>query len=77
MTNTTDTTATITRVTTIQRRNLANLLLSRGFDQLTEFYGEIVEDHCWTAGVEVPTYEVAVDICRKWSAQVIKLADKI
>ena len=44
-------------VTRSQKRILANLLLLHGYDNLLEFYGEIVEDA--PAPSAYPTYEQA------------------
>ena len=76
MTYTNEITTTDRPVTHAQRRNLADLLLFRGFYTMIEFYHEIIEERDWTEGVEVPEYRQAMDIIRKWSAQAINLADK-
>ncbi len=61
-----------TKTTMQQRRNLAEALLRFGFDTLSEFFGEIVEDH----GLDLPPYEVSRNIMCGWLKDVIAMADK-
>ncbi len=61
-----------TKTTMQQRRNLAEALLRFGFDTLSEFFGEIVEDH----DLDLPPYEVSITIMRGWLKDVMSMADK-
>ncbi len=61
-----------TKTTMQQRRNLAEALLRFGFDTLSEFFGEIVEDH----GLDLPPYDVSMTIMRRWLKDVMSMADK-
>jgi hypothetical protein len=59
-----------TVVTRKQRARLANLLLAHGFDNLFEFWSELVRED------ETTDMETAKRICEGWLAQVIELASR-
>ena len=54
-----------------QKRILANLVLSHGFDNLCEFWGELVDGE-----PNAPTWEQAEPVLRSWHKHMIALADK-
>jgi hypothetical protein len=63
----------MTKVTNVQRRNLADLLVNHGYMNVMEFYGELASDY---PPCHLPDYDVAMPILDAWSRQVLDLADK-
>ena len=53
-----------------QKRNLANLVLSKGLDVLLEFW---TEDDLY---VDLPSYQEAKPVLQAWHAHIIAIADK-
>lgn len=63
-------------MTRTQRRNLANLVLMHGYDNVREFYGELVSGAPDTDAYPAYNDEV-VDVLNAWHKHIIALADKV
>ena len=61
-------------MTRTEKRNLANLLLQHGLDNLIEFYDEFVEQYDYQ---ELPSKDEAIPTMQAWCARITAIADKI
>jgi hypothetical protein len=52
-----------------QKRTLANAVLSSGYDNLCEFWGEITRD------LDLPPFEVCQPVLHNWHRRLIDLAN--
>ncbi len=71
-------------MTRTQKRNLANLVLAHGYDNLNEFWSELTnqderaeDDPNQGSGDMYPSYEEAKPVLFAWHVRMIEIADQV